>query len=178
MRLILPFAAPCICFATVSAKNRSFCKPHAHLLVVGRAVPGRLEGVIRGREKFQANTHAGGLTNLEKERKKNFLMVRKGRAVKHKTRMGDKQARGGCTLPGGGRGVGERGTERRSRGRREDERKKRDRRDSRAERGMGGWMDGWMYEVYASSIASSIDLQEEERIGCSRAYFDDGVLQM
>ncbi|CAN0353935.1 unnamed protein product, partial [Scytosiphon promiscuus] len=51
----------------------------------------RLEGVIRGREKFQANTHAGGLTNTEKERKKNFLMVRKGRAVKRKTRMGDKQ---------------------------------------------------------------------------------------
>jgi len=54
--------------------------------------PDRLEGVIRGREKFQANTHAGGLTNTEKERKKNFLMVRKGRAVKRKTRMGDKQA--------------------------------------------------------------------------------------
>ncbi|CAN0266530.1 unnamed protein product [Laminaria digitata] len=52
----------------------------------------RLEGVIRGREKFQSNTHAGGLTNLEKERKKNFLMVRKGTAVKRKTRMGDKQA--------------------------------------------------------------------------------------
>ena len=37
-------------------------------------------------------THAGGLTNLEKERKKNFLMVRKGKsAVKGKTRLGDKQ---------------------------------------------------------------------------------------
>ena len=51
----------------------------------------RLEGVIRGREKFKSNTHAGGLTNLEKERKKNFLMVRKGMAVKRKTRVGDKQ---------------------------------------------------------------------------------------
>lgn len=51
----------------------------------------RLEGVIRGREKFERNTHAGGLTNLEKERKKNFLMVRKGTAVKRKTRLGDKQ---------------------------------------------------------------------------------------
>ncbi len=65
--------------------------------------PARLEGVIRGREKFQANTHAGGLTNTEKERKKNFLMVRKGRAVKRKTRMGDKQA----SLAGGAKeGVG------------------------------------------------------------------------
>ncbi|CAM9821884.1 unnamed protein product [Ectocarpus fasciculatus] len=51
----------------------------------------RLEGVIRGREKFQANSHAGGLTNAEKERKKNYLMIRKGKAVKHKTRMGEKQ---------------------------------------------------------------------------------------
>lgn len=51
----------------------------------------RLEGVIRGREKFKANSHAGGLTNTEKERKKNYLMIRKGKAVKHKTRMGEKQ---------------------------------------------------------------------------------------
>lgn len=55
----------------------------------------RLEGVIRGREKFQANSHAGGLTNAEKERKKNYLMIRKGKTVKHKTRMGEKQV--GCT---------------------------------------------------------------------------------
>lgn len=55
----------------------------------------RLEGVIRGREKFQANSHAGGLTNAEKERKKNYLMIRKGKAVKNKTRMGEKQV--GCT---------------------------------------------------------------------------------
>lgn len=51
----------------------------------------RLESVIRGREKFERNTHAGGLTNLEKERKKNYLMVRKGTALKRKTRLGDKQ---------------------------------------------------------------------------------------
>lgn len=53
---------------------------------------GRLESVIRGREKFHTQTHAGGLTNLEKERKKNFLMVRKGKnSVKRKARLGDKQ---------------------------------------------------------------------------------------
>lgn len=57
---------------------------------------GRLESVIRGREKFERNTHAGGLTNLEKERKKNFLMVRKGNAVNRKTRMGAKQVSGGA----------------------------------------------------------------------------------
>ncbi|CAM9899308.1 unnamed protein product [Phaeothamnion confervicola] len=45
----------------------------------------RLESVIRGREKFEANSHGGGLTNLEKARKKNFLMVRKGQRVRSKT---------------------------------------------------------------------------------------------
>lgn len=54
---------------------------------------GRLESVIRGREKFERNTHAGGLTNLEKQRKKNYLMVRKGAAVKNKTKLGAKQVK-------------------------------------------------------------------------------------
>ena len=44
----------------------------------------RLESVLRGREKFEQSSHGGGLTNLEKERKKNFLMVRKGRALREK----------------------------------------------------------------------------------------------
>lgn len=53
----------------------------------------RLESIIRGREKFQHQTHPGGLTNLEKQRKKNFLMVRKGDTVHRKTKMGEKQVR-------------------------------------------------------------------------------------
>jgi len=38
----------------------------------------RLESVLKGRMKFKRNTHGGGLTNNEKKRKKNFVMVRKG----------------------------------------------------------------------------------------------------
>ena len=34
---------------------------------------------IEGRDDFKHRTHAGGLTNKEKMRTKNFLMVRKGK---------------------------------------------------------------------------------------------------
>jgi len=41
----------------------------------------RIQSILSGRDdkKFQNEGHAGGLTNKEKERKKNFLMVRKGK---------------------------------------------------------------------------------------------------
>ena len=41
----------------------------------------RVESILKGRESFNHQTHAGGLTNREKARKKNFLMVRKGRSM-------------------------------------------------------------------------------------------------
>lgn len=35
----------------------------------------RLLRVIQGKKAFEHNGHAGGLTNREKQRKKNYLMV-------------------------------------------------------------------------------------------------------
>ncbi|KAG5183588.1 SDA1-domain-containing protein [Tribonema minus] len=57
----------------------------------------RLESVLKGREKFEQNTHGGGLTNTEKQRKKNFLMVRKGRNLREKQK---EQVRGGVAKRG------------------------------------------------------------------------------
>ena len=39
----------------------------------------RLLRAISGKNEFEHTKHAGGLTNKEKARKKNFLMVRKGK---------------------------------------------------------------------------------------------------
>jgi hypothetical protein len=55
----------------------------------------RLESVLKGREAFQASTHAGGLTNLEKQRKKNYLMVRKGKTSLRMKARGDGSSRSG-----------------------------------------------------------------------------------
>lgn len=49
----------------------------------------RITNILEGRKdsKFEHNGHAGGLTNKEKLRKKNFVMVRKGKkSVNNKTR--------------------------------------------------------------------------------------------
>ena len=49
----------------------------------------RITHILEGRKdsKFEHNGHAGGLTNKEKLRKKNFVMVRKGKkSVNNKTR--------------------------------------------------------------------------------------------
>ena len=35
--------------------------------------------IVSGKSKFEHEGHAGGLTNTEKKRKKNFMMVRKGK---------------------------------------------------------------------------------------------------
>jgi hypothetical protein len=48
----------------------------------------RAASVLQGREDFQSKTHGGGLTNKEKERKKNFVMVRKGKNIARKTKKG------------------------------------------------------------------------------------------
>ena len=59
----------------------------------------RIASVLRGREKFEHNSHGGGTTNLEKQRKKNFLMVSRGsRGIRQKSsgkrRLGHKAERG------------------------------------------------------------------------------------
>jgi hypothetical protein len=57
----------------------------------------RIMHVLDGRKdakRFEHEGHAGGLTNKEKLRKKNFVMVRKGkRAVTHKLRKSNSQTR-------------------------------------------------------------------------------------
>lgn len=57
----------------------------------------RIMHVLDGRKdakRFEHEGHAGGLTNKEKLRKKNFVMVRKGkRAVTHKLRKSNSQVR-------------------------------------------------------------------------------------
>jgi hypothetical protein len=62
----------------------------------------RIMHVLDGRKdakKFEHEGHAGGLTNKEKLRKKNFVMVRKGkRAVTHKLRRSTSQVRHAKTL--------------------------------------------------------------------------------
>jgi hypothetical protein len=56
----------------------------------------RISKILSGRKenKFEPATHAGGLTNKEKERKKNFLMVRKGKTqVRSKIRKSNSDQR-------------------------------------------------------------------------------------
>ena len=55
----------------------------------------RIQSVLSGREdeKFKHEGHRGGLTNLEKKRKKNFVMVRKERSVTGKLSLGNSAAR-------------------------------------------------------------------------------------
>jgi hypothetical protein len=56
----------------------------------------RITKVLEGRKenKFEHNGHAGGLTNKEKARKKNFIMVRKGKTqVKDKLRKSNSDVR-------------------------------------------------------------------------------------
>lgn len=37
----------------------------------------RLMRIVSGKKDFEHTTHAGGLTNIEKQRKKSYLMVRR-----------------------------------------------------------------------------------------------------
>jgi hypothetical protein len=56
----------------------------------------RIARILEGRKenKFEHEGHAGGLTNKEKKRKKNFVMVRKGkREVANKIRISNSTAR-------------------------------------------------------------------------------------
>eukprot|EP00980_Cylindrotheca_fusiformis_P003322 scaffold746_cov123-Cylindrotheca_fusiformis.AAC.10 len=46
----------------------------------------KLERIIAGREKFESKARAGGSTNTEKERRKNFLMSKSSRAARSKGR--------------------------------------------------------------------------------------------
>eukprot|EP00985_Skeletonema_marinoi_P012971 scaffold6371_cov93-Skeletonema_marinoi.AAC.1 len=67
----------------------------------------KLEKIIEGRVKFETNERAGGSTNTEKKRKKNFAMskysfdARKKIGEKTTAKMGRKQER--SKLDGGGR---------------------------------------------------------------------------
>lgn len=48
----------------------------------------RLLRAISGKSEFEHSKHAGGLTNKEKDRKKNYLMIRKGKqALRDKHRQ-------------------------------------------------------------------------------------------
>ena len=56
----------------------------------------RIMKILEGRKesKFEHNGHAGGLTNKEKLRKKNFVMVRKGKkSVSNKIRKSNSDSR-------------------------------------------------------------------------------------
>ena len=50
----------------------------------------RIASVLRGREKFEHNSHGGGTTNTEKARHKNYLMVSRGNGTKYRTSKGVK----------------------------------------------------------------------------------------
>lgn len=51
----------------------------------------RLEVVKEGRTKYEFKKKGGGSTNLEKERKKNFMMVKKSTSVRNKLKRSLKQ---------------------------------------------------------------------------------------
>ena len=51
----------------------------------------RMLSVLKGRTEFQHRKSGGGTTNTEKDRKKNFLMLRKSRAVQSKVRLSARQ---------------------------------------------------------------------------------------
>lgn len=56
----------------------------------------KITNVLKGRKevRYEKEAHGGGLTNKEKERMKNFLMVRKGkRSVVHKVNKSNSTAR-------------------------------------------------------------------------------------
>ena len=56
----------------------------------------RIASILSGRKekKFDHEGHAGGLTNKEKERKKNFVMVRKGKkSIANKIRTSNSDTR-------------------------------------------------------------------------------------
>ena len=53
----------------------------------------RMLSVLNGREKFVHNTHAGGKTNLEKRRLKNYSMVRNSDRIKGKLNQAKKNAK-------------------------------------------------------------------------------------
>ena len=59
----------------------------------------KLKKVLEGREKFESNDRAGGSTNTEKERKKNFLMTKSSKRARSKGRgkgqLAEKRGHGG-----------------------------------------------------------------------------------
>lgn len=65
----------------------------------------KLQKVLAGRESFEAKKRAGGSTNTEKERKKNFLMSKSSRVARSKGRgkgaLALKRGRGGIKTPMG-----------------------------------------------------------------------------
>jgi len=56
----------------------------------------RLQKVLAGRDKFETKQRAGGSTNTEKERRKNFLMTKASRSTRSKGR-----GKGGLSLKRG-----------------------------------------------------------------------------
>jgi len=61
----------------------------------------KLKKVLAGREKFESNERAGGSTNTEKERKKNFLMSKSSKRARTKGR-----GKGGLAVKRGRGGMG------------------------------------------------------------------------
>jgi len=61
----------------------------------------KLQKVLEGRQKFEANERAGGSTNTEKERKKNFLMSKSSKRARSKGR-----GKGALTAKRGHGGMG------------------------------------------------------------------------
>mmetsp|Transcript_18647 Transcript_18647/g.46290 ORF Transcript_18647/g.46290 Transcript_18647/m.46290 type:complete len:520 (+) Transcript_18647:1086-2645(+) len=61
----------------------------------------KLKKVLEGREKFESNDRAGGSTNAEKERKKNFLMSKSSKRARSKGR-----GKGALTVKRGHGGMG------------------------------------------------------------------------
>ena len=53
----------------------------------------RMLSVLSGREKFVHNTHAGGKTNTEKKRLKNYSMVKNSDRIKSKLNQAQKKAK-------------------------------------------------------------------------------------
>merc|ERR1712238_70418 len=65
----------------------------------------KLQKILSGREAFETNHRAGGSTNTEKERKKNFLMTKSSKRARTKGRgkggLSEKRGHGGKTSHGG-----------------------------------------------------------------------------
>jgi len=64
----------------------------------------KLKKIISGRDKFESNERGGGSTNIEKERKKNFLMSKNSRRARSKGRGkgGLAEKKRGTVVKGGG----------------------------------------------------------------------------